>query len=102
MLKIASTAVLAGLILSSTALPGLAQSFDRGNGNDRGGTGGGRGEYFSGASSAPVTHVRAPGRIILLQRGGAYCATTWAALHDRHGKRNAIRHCDDRRHIDLD
>ncbi|WP_377289578.1 hypothetical protein [Rhizobium sp. SG2393] len=102
MLKTASMLIVTATALSAIVTPSFAQSFDRGNtGNDNGGNGG-RGEYFSGAASAPITHVRAPGRILLLQRGGAYCATTWAALHDRAGKRNTIRHCDDRRHIDLD
>ncbi len=101
MTKIASAVVLVATALTSLAAPAFAQSADRGNGQDRGDRGG-RGDYFSGVTSAPITYVRGPGNTVLLRRGGAFCSTTWAALHDVNGIRNTIRHCDDRRHIDLD
>ena len=52
------------------------------------------------ADRGPLTFAQVRPRL-KHDKGGAYCSTNWYVLHDERGMRNEIRHCDDRRHIDI-
>lgn len=78
----------------SLAAPSFAQQ--RGGGQSAGK--GASGDYYVGISR----HNQRRPVYIVNGRSTAYCSTNWAVLHDEYGNRNWVRHCDDRRDIEVD
>lgn len=90
--------VLAALAIASLAGAVANPSFAQSRGQSRETSNGG--DYYPGADRGPLTFAQVRPRL-KHDKGGAYCSTNWYVLHDERGMRNEIRHCDDRRHIDI-
>ncbi|UDF28992.1 UNVERIFIED_ORG: hypothetical protein LHK14_15920 [Roseateles sp. XES5] len=90
--------VLATLAIATLAGAAATPSFAQSRGQSRESSTGG--DYYPGADRGPLTFAQVRPRL-KLDKGGAYCSTNWYVLHDERGMRNEIRHCDDRRHIDI-
>ena len=97
MRKIVLVTLAVTTVLGSLASPSFAQqsSRDRGNGSSNGG------DYYAGATKRKPVLIAHFQRKLLREKGGAYCSTNWYVLFDERGRRTDVRHCDDRRDIEI-
>lgn len=79
----------------AVSAPSFAQQ--HGGGGKSAGNGS-TGDYYEGLSRS---NNRRP-IYIINGKSTAYCSTNWAVLHDEYGNRTWVRHCEDRRDIEVD
>lgn len=101
MRKLILVSMIALTAAASVSAPSFAQQKGGGqsNGGGQSAGNGNTGDYYIGLSR--YKNNRRP-IYIRHGRSTAYCSTNWAVLHDEYGNRNWVRHCDDRREIDVD
>ncbi|MDO9418178.1 hypothetical protein [Pararhizobium sp.] len=87
--------ILVCMIALTAAASMAAPSFAQQRGNDRSSETR-SGDFYEGTNK----QQRRPR--YLFETSGAYCSTNWIVLYDKYGNKTRVRHCDERRDVEID